>query len=459
MQRTAALLIVATTLALCACSGNPPRAERPVGLVVLDPGHFHASLLQKERLAGISDTVWVYAPEGPEVGQYLTAVEGYNSRPEQPTAWCEAVYTGEDYLARMLADKHGEAVVLAGNNRRKTDYILESVRAGYNVLSDKPLAINKADFAKLSEAYALADRNGRLIYDLMTERYDLLNIVVREVLQDSTLFGRLLPGTPDAPAVTMRSVHHFFKEVSGNPLRRPAWYYDVEQQGEGIADVTTHLIDLVFWQCFPGQPVRYAAEVEVLAARHWPTIVSLADYTRSTGAETFPPYLEKDVRNGALSVMSNGSLVYKVKGVHVGMEVVWNFEAPEGGGDTFAAVMQGSRASLEIEQNERTGFVKQLYIVPAPGTDAAEFERHLSALTDHLKSLSESLSVAKQADGRWLIDVPVRDRLGHEEHFSRVAEAFLGYLRKGGVPEWERENTLSKYYITTTAVELAKQTE
>ena len=54
------------------------------------------------------------------------------------------------------------------------------------------------------------------------------------------LFGELQKGLPDNPSITMESVHHFFKNVSGKPLIRPAWYYDVAQQGEGIADVTTH---------------------------------------------------------------------------------------------------------------------------------------------------------------------------------------------------------------------------
>ncbi|KAB5214870.1 oxidoreductase, partial [Bacteroides thetaiotaomicron] len=52
---------------------------------------------------------------------------------------------------------------------------------------------------------------------------------------------------------------------------------------------------------------------------------------------------------------------------------------------------------------------------------------------------------------------PQADRLGHEAHFSKVAEAFLGYLHDKNMPEWENENTISKYYITTTAVELAKK--
>ncbi len=31
-------------------------------------------------------------------------------------------------------------------------------------------------------------------------------------------------------------------------------------------------------------------------------------------------------------------------------------------------------------------------------------------------------------EGLYLIDIPQADRLGHEAHFSKVAEAFLGYL-------------------------------
>ena len=49
--------------------------------------------------------------------------------------------------------------------------------------------------------------------------------------------------TPENPGVVMDSVHHFFKEVAGKPLIRPAWFFDVRQEGEAIPDVGTHLID------------------------------------------------------------------------------------------------------------------------------------------------------------------------------------------------------------------------
>ena len=239
------MCLLAAVPLFCASCSEP--AARPLRLVVLDPGHFHASLLQKNALAELSDTVRVYAPEGAEVGQYLAAVASYNERAKEPTSWQEVVYTGPDYLERMIGDRAGDLVVLAGNNQKKTDYILESVKAGYHILSDKPLAICREDFDMLREAYAEAHRRGVWICDLMTERYDALNILTRELMHDTELFGELLPGTADNPSISMRSIHHFFKSVSGQPLIRPAWYYDVEQQGEGIADVTTHLIDLVFW--------------------------------------------------------------------------------------------------------------------------------------------------------------------------------------------------------------------
>ena len=57
--------------------------ERPVVLNVVDPGHFHASLLQKSRLEGVDEKVRVYAPEGEELEQYLATIEGYNTRGKQ----------------------------------------------------------------------------------------------------------------------------------------------------------------------------------------------------------------------------------------------------------------------------------------------------------------------------------------------------------------------------------------
>ena len=64
------------------------------------------------------------------------------------------------------------------------------------------------------------------------------------------------PAASKIPSIVKESVHHFFKYVSGNPLKRPGWFFDTTQQGEGIVDVMTHLVDLTLWEAFPEQPIK-----------------------------------------------------------------------------------------------------------------------------------------------------------------------------------------------------------
>ncbi|MDD4460085.1 MAG: oxidoreductase, partial [Proteiniphilum sp.] len=45
--------------------------EGGIKLIVLDPGHFHASLLQKSSLPLLNDSVYVYAPDSIGIRQYL----------------------------------------------------------------------------------------------------------------------------------------------------------------------------------------------------------------------------------------------------------------------------------------------------------------------------------------------------------------------------------------------------
>src|SRR5215469_12009119 len=138
-------------------------AAEPMHLITLDPGHFHASLVQKFMYPDVSPLVSVYAPPGPDLEEHLARIESFNNRTNDPTHWQEKVYTGTNFLERMLSEnghKGGAGlpganaganslVVIAGNNARKTEYISRSVDAGLNVLADKPMAINPADFLQL----------------------------------------------------------------------------------------------------------------------------------------------------------------------------------------------------------------------------------------------------------------------------------------------------------------------
>lgn len=433
--------------------------EGEVKLIVLAPGHFHANLLQKSTIPQVSDTVSVYAmsPDDTGLKQYLSAIESFNNRPESPTDWHTAVYASSDFINKMVSDKKGNVVILSGNNQEKTEYILHAVDAGLNVLSDKPMAINREDFILLETAYRNAESKGVQLYDMMTERYDMLNIIEKELINNSDFFGELETGTPEEPAIYMESVHHFYKEVSGAPLIRPAWYYDVEQQGEGIADVTTHLIDLLFWKCFPEQVIDYKQDIENISSTHWPTDISQQQFMQSTGETIFPDYLQQYLDNSMLKVYANGTLNFKVKDYNAGLKVIWNYQAPEGGGDTFISTIKGTKVILKTIQDKEQQFIKQLYAQKAAGVDEKEFAENIQQAVAKINTRYPFVSVLPTSNkGEYLINIPAENREGHESHFRYVAEHFFNYLVNRDMPGWEISNTLAKYYITTTAVEIAK---
>ena len=78
-----------------------------IKLITLDPGHFHAALVQKTMYAHVDSVVHVYAPAGDDVQEHLKKIDAYNARAEDPTTWQEEVYTGADYLQKMLSEKKG----------------------------------------------------------------------------------------------------------------------------------------------------------------------------------------------------------------------------------------------------------------------------------------------------------------------------------------------------------------
>ena len=428
-------------------------AKGEVKLMTLDPGHFHAALVQKKMYDQVDPVVYVYAPDGMDLDLHLQRIEQYNNRPVNPTHWIMKVYRGPDYLEKMLQEKPGNVMITAGNNKKKTQYIKAAVDAGINVLADKPMCINPEGFELLKQAFESAKKNGVLLYDIMTERSEITTILQRELSMNPAVFGELEKGTPDNPAVTKESVHHFFKYVSGKPLKRPAWYYDVTQQGEGIVDVTTHLVDLVQWECFPEDPINYQTDIELISAKRWPTKLTPEQFEKSTGVKAFPDFLQKDVKeDGLLHVYANGEINYKLRGVHVKISVIWNYQAPEGGGDTHFSIMRGTKANLIIRQGKEQNYRPELYIEPVKGkTGYAE-----TLKTEFAKLQKKYPGIElKETDAGWQVLIPDKYRVGHEAHFGQVMERFLQYLVDGKLPDWEVPNMIAKYYTTTEALKLA----
>jgi predicted dehydrogenase len=442
--------------ASCTQSTKTTADKYPVTLMTVDPGHFHAALVQKDMYPQLNPTVYVYAPAGADVDDHLNRIKAFNTRAENPTTWKSTTYRGDDFLAKALAEKKGNVVMLSGNNRKKTEYIKTFVDAGLNVYSDKPMCIDATGFELLKEAFAAAEKNNVLLYDIMTERHEITTMLQKELAHVPAVFGELTQGTTEDPSIVKESVHHFSKIVSGSPLKRPGWFFDTAQQGEGIVDVTTHLVDLVQWEAFPEQIIDYKTDIEMLRAKRWPTMLTKAEYQRVTKLPDFPDYLKSQLNtDGELPCYANGEIDYTIKGIHAKVKVLWNYQAPEGAGDTHYSIMKGTKSNIIIEQGKEQNYKPELYIEPAPGVSANVLNGAIFTAVLNLQKKYPGIMMQRQGD-RWHIAVPARYHVGHEAHFTQVTQNYLKYLEDGKLPDWEVPNMIAKYYITTKALEMAK---
>jgi predicted dehydrogenase len=450
-MRTAALTGAA------AVSQEQVRPMPDVRLMTLDPGHFHAGLIQKEMYPGVAPRVDVYAPLGPDLFEHLKRIAGFNTRAGNPTRWETEVHASPDFLERMLRERPGNVVVLSGRNRGKMDRIVRSVDAGLHVLADKPWILGSDELPRLDAALARADEKALVAYDIMTERFEITSILQRALVNDTAVFGTVVKGTETEPGVYMESVHHLMKTVAGAPNIRPPWFFDTSEQGEGLNDIGTHLVDLVQWTLLPDQVVDYREDVRVLSAHRWPTLVSEEDFRRVTAEPGFPPSFKSRIKEGRLEYYCNTLVSYALRDVNVKLNVIWDWEAPAGAGDTHYAVYRGTRARVEVRQTKADGYRPELYIVPASPQSRAEI---LAAVEKRLAALRNMYpGIGVQERGPELrVTIPDALRVGHEAHFAQVASAFLKYLRdRGTLSAWERPNMLAKYFVTTTGTELSRK--
>ena len=238
----------------------------------------------------------------------------------------------------------------------------------------------------------------------------------------------------------MESVHHILKQVAGVVNLRPAWFFDVREQGEALADVGTHLVDLVQWTLFPGQAIDCAADVQMVAASRWPTTVTAAQYRQVTGEP-----------GEGLEYYCNTRVSYPLRAIHTKLDVLWRWEAPAGTGDTHCAIYRGSKSRIEVRQGTEENFRPELYVVPADAGVSGALGGRVRALAGRYPGLA-----VEDQGARLRVAIPGRYRVGHEAHFAQVTNRFFEYVRHPGeFPSWENPNMLAKYYVSTKGVELS----
>jgi predicted dehydrogenase len=286
-----------------------------------------------------------------------------------------------------------------------------------------------------------------LATDIMTERHEVTNRLQRALIQRPDVFGTFRRDA-DRPALHLRSVHHLYKLVNGQPLVRPAWYFDLAVQGEGMTDVNTHLVDLAQWMIGDGTPFDYARDVELTAARQWPTEVPLERFARITGLSAFPEALRAHVRGDVLRYLCNAELSYRLRGVPVALEAIWDLAIPEGGGDTHCALARGSKADVAIEQGPQTKFLPQVLVRPT-GPDAPDMHVMANAIAA-LQDAFPGLDVESDG-GAFRIVIPAALRTTHEQHFAAVLDAFLARLDADAPPGTIGPDLVAKYTLLVRA--------
>ena len=424
---------------------NPGRGEHT--LVVVNPGHFHAALTLRKRHPLLSDEVYVYAEEGPDLNDFLHLVDSFNRRANEPTAWRLHVYRGADYLDALHRERPGDVAMIAGKNHTKLETMQRLHRAGLHVLGDKTWLIDGNQLNIVREITAAAP----LAMDVMTERHEVANRLQQALCRDDRVFGGFR-SNGNEPAVYLKSVHHLYKEVNGEPLVRPAWYFDYTVQGEGITDVTTHLVDLVQWMIADDQGVDHDRDVALTAARQWSTAIPLEIFSRITGLDAFPQFASADASGGILHFLCNANVRYQLRGVSAEIESIWNLEIPRGGGDTHYGIARGVHADLIVDQGPETGFDPRLRVVPVAKSE--QYEAGLRAALVRLGEICPGVGCENDKNG-YEITIPAATHHGHEARFEQVLDQFLGYVDTNSWPQRVSEELVAKYALLADAFDLS----
>lgn len=429
-------------------------------LLFYQPAHFHAALLIRSQNPRLAHSIHVYATPGPDLDRFTALVASFNARDEQPTDWDLEVHTSSDPLTRLIDERKGDSVVVAGRNAPKLATIRKLHDAGLNVLADKPWITTSAALDDLHHVTA----GPPLVMDIMTDRHDTASRLRRHVVATEPVFGQFVADSSGAPGLELDALHHLCKLVDGHPLRRPEWYYDVRVQGNGLVDIQSHMVDQAQWlidegdaagdrsripsPLAPQQPIQ---DMVLEEASLWSTAVPLSVFTESTGATAFPPSLRSAVSDGVLDLTCNGQIEYRLRGVRVTQRSVWRAASPTAGGDTHRSVARGTGAHVTLEQGPETGHRPQVHVGQS---DDGRLADRLAGSLDGWKADFPGLSLRPSRLG-YELAIPSSHDTPHELTFPLVLDDFLDRVEGGRWSPSTAAAIRARYTLLARAHELA----
>jgi predicted dehydrogenase len=409
-------------------------------LLVLEPGHFHAALALRTRNPRVRPDVHVYARPGPELDSFLALVGGFNDRPVDPTDWQLHVHDGS--VEELIAERRGDVVVLAGPNHLKLGHLRAMSEAGLHVLADKPWLTSPSQLPDLERLTGGAP----VAMDIMTERHDVTTRLRHRVVATPSVFGEPSTGG-DRPAIEQSSVHHLCKLVDGRPLRRPAWSYDIDVQGDGLVDIHSHMVDQSQW--LVSAAGRADDEAEVVAARRWATAVSTEAFESSTGLDHFPEPLRSRLVDGNLHLLCNGEIHYRLGGVLVEQRTEWRVDHPAGGGDIHRSIVRGTRAVVTM-RHDPTAFDGTELHVGGAELDPSRLEEAAGEWAQEFPGLE-----VVPSELGYRLALPATSLLTHEAHFALVLDDFLDRV-EGQAPH-DPAQIRARYRLLAAAQELGSR--
>ena len=171
------------------------RAMPDVRLMTLDPGHFHAALVQKEMYPGVARASTSSRRSVRISSSTSIASPRSTGAREQPTAWELEVHTSPDFFERMLRERPGNVVILSGRNRTEDRSDRRVGRGRPQRARRQALDPEVGRSAEGREAVlADADSKRLVAYDIMTERFEITSMLQRALVNDRATFGEIVQG-------------------------------------------------------------------------------------------------------------------------------------------------------------------------------------------------------------------------------------------------------------------------
>ena len=121
-----------------------------------------------------------------------------------------------------------------------------------------------------------------------------------------------------------------------------------------------------------------------------------------TGETEFPESVRGSLRDGSLEYFCNTDVSYALRGVHVTLNVLWDFEQPMSEGDRHYAYYRGTKSRIEVRQTKEQNFKPELYVVPNAPARRGELKAALLKRVGELEKSHAGIALRDAgADFRW----------------------------------------------------------